>query len=73
MTDPFFDRLETTRLTAYHLEQRDTWVLDSNLYRASYDDFIAGASPTLTPRAPSGASGVPRFAKRPRGEWKSGG
>ena len=49
MTEPFHDALTEATRSAYHLEQRDTWVLDSGRYRKSFDAFMAGERPDVDP------------------------
>jgi len=47
VTTPFHDGLAKASHTAYHLEQRDGWALDSEKYRASFEGFMAGQTPDL--------------------------
>ena len=49
MTEPFHDALADARHTAYHLEQRDVWILDSEEYRSSFDEFTAGRGADVDP------------------------
>ncbi|MGH3826932.1 MAG: DUF6879 family protein [Pseudonocardiaceae bacterium] len=45
MTTPFHENLAKAKRTAYHLEQRDGWALDSAKYRASFEAFMVGQAP----------------------------
>lgn len=49
MTTPFHENLAEMKRTAYHLEQRDDWALDSEKYRASFERFMAGRAPDADP------------------------